>query len=555
MFYSKELSDFIRVLAKEDDTFGIMQSVFDGIGRKYNIAKLEYRLILPPNPFTGSGTEESGVAYLREDIPASDTASYVKEGIAGKDGTIRFEIYRAKEASDFTEEEIEEIDTGLTVIELHSAKWYMINRIKDMQFVDGLTGLVNAGGFLTYIDKLIEEKEISKYNAFYFNLSRFSLVNKRFGSKETDNIIVRYTEAIQDFLEEGELLGRLGGDNFTALVLKDRTDMFLQVLSGIITYGILGDREYPVKISAVTGVVDLDDSVADNSSVINDAAMAMNAAKHVYNQPFMYATPQMREKGFNDKQIEAAFTEALYNGDFKVYYQPKVSGTDYRLVGGEALTRWFKDGTIIPPMDFIPVIEQNGMICLLDFYVLEQVCKDITQWIKAGIKVGRISVNFSRKHLSNPHLVEDIMDILRKYEIAGRYIEIELTETVDEVESSLLIDFIKRMRYHKVRISIDDFGTGYSSLNMLRSFSVDVLKIDKSFIDNLDERNKIVLSNIIRMAHELDMEVVAEGVETKDQTLYLRSIGCHILQGFLFDKPLPKEAFEAKLQNGNYELE
>lgn len=554
MFYSKELSDFVNILAKEDDTFGILQSAFDEIGRKYNIAKLEYRLKLPPNPFTGKGEECGGVAYLREDIAVSDNASYVKEAMAGKDGTIRFEVYRAKEATDFTKEEIEEIDTSLTVLELHSARWYMINRIIDMQFMDGLTGLVNAGGFLTYIDNLIDRNELSKYNAFYFNLSRFSLVNKRFGSKETDNIIIRYTEAIQDFMEEEELLGRLGGDNFIALVSKERTDMFLQFLSGVITYGVIGGKEFPVKISAVTGVVDLDDSITDNSSVINDAAMAMNVAKHVVNQPFMYATPQMREKGYKDKQIESAFMEALYNNDFKVYYQPKVSSEDYRIVGGEALTRWFKDGAVIPPMDFIPIIEQNGTVCLLDFYVLEQTCKDITQWLKDGIKVGRISVNFSRKHLSNPHLVEDIMDVLRKYELAGRYIEIELTETVDEVESSLLVDFIKRMKYHKVRISIDDFGTGYSSLNMLRSFTVDVLKIDKSFIDDLDERNKIVLSNIIRMAHDLNMEVVAEGVETKEQALYLGEIGCHTLQGFLFDKPLPKEEFETKIVAEKYDI-
>lgn len=551
---SKELSGFISALSKSDDTYGIMQEAFDEIGRKYNIAKLEYELRILPNSFNGKGAERSGVAYIQEGTTAADVPAYMKEAAAGKNGTICFEVYRTVDAPGFTKEEIDELETSLSVIEFHTARWYMINRIRDMQFVDGLTGLVNAGGFLTYIDSLIENGEIAKYNAFYFNLSRFSLVNKRYGSKETDNIIIRYTEAIQEFMEEGELLGRLGGDNFTALVLKERTDMFLQFLSGVITYGVLGEKEYPVKISAVAGVVDLDESVADNSTIINDAAMAMNVAKHVMKQPFMFATAQMREKGYKDKQIEAAFLEALYNGEFKVFYQPKVSGQDYRIVGGEALSRWFRDGVMMPPMDFIPVIEQNGMVCMLDFYVLEQVCKDITEWLAEGIKVGRISVNFSRKHLSNPHLVEDIMDILRKYDMAGRYIEIELTETVDEIESNLLIEFIKRMKYHKVRISIDDFGTGYSSLNMLRSFSVDVLKIDKSFIDNLDERDKIVLSNIIRMAHELNMEVVAEGVETKEQALYLGEIGCHTLQGFLFDKPLPKEEFETKIMAEKYDI-
>ncbi len=554
MICSREFSDFINALVNEDDTFENFQSAFDGIGRKYDITKLVYSFVVPANPFTKKGEERSDVAYLQEGATIAPKPHYVRIIVTGEKGNVHFELYRSEDAADFTQEEIADIDHVLDVLVFHAARWRMINRIKDMQFYDGLTGLVNAGGFLTYIDSLIEQKELSKYNAYYFNLSRFSLVNKRFGSKETDNIIMRYTEAIRDFMEDGEKLGRLGGDNFTALILKERTDLFLQFLSGVITYGILGGKEVPVKISAVAGVVELNDTIEDNSSIINDAAMAMNVAKHVDKKPFMFASEKMREKGIKNKQIEAAFMEALYNREFKIYYQPKVSGQDYRIVGGEALSRWYKDGVMMPPMDFIPVIEQNGTVCLLDFYVLEQVCKDITQWLKDGLKVGRISVNFSRKHLSNPHLVEDIMDVLRKYDMAGRYIEIELTETVDEVESSLLIEFIKRMKYHKVKISIDDFGTGYSSLNMLRSFAVDVLKVDKSFLDNLDERNRIVLSNIIRMAQELSMEVVAEGVETKEQALYLGSIGCHALQGYLFDRPLPKEEFEVKLQNEVYSL-
>lgn len=554
MICSKEFFDFIKVLGNSDNTFTGFRIAFDGIARKYDIAKLIYKFVVPANPFTKNGEEWNDVAYLREDVKTADDPCYVKTMITGEKGKVWFEVYRIEGNPDFTEEEIRDINTVLDVLVFHAARWRMINRIKDMQFIDSLTGLVNAGGFLTYIGSLIEKRELSKYNAYYFNLTRFSLVNKRFGSAETDKIIVRYTEAIRDFLLPGEMLGRLGGDNFTALVLKDRTEEFLKILSGVLTYGMLGDKEMSVKISAVAGVVELNDAIFDNGSILDDAAMAMNVAKHVQKKPFMFASDQMRAKGFKDKQIASSFMEALYNGEFKVFYQPKVSGQDYKIVGGEALSRWFKDGVMMPPMDFIPVIERNGTVCLLDFYVLEQVCKDITQWLKDGIKVGRISVNFSRKHLSNPNLVEEIMDILRKYDMAGRYIEIELTETVDEVESDLLVEFIKRMKYHKVRISIDDFGTGYSSLNMLRSFSVDVLKIDKSFIDNLDERNKIVLSNIIRMAHELSMEVVAEGVETKEQALYLGSIGCHTLQGFLFDKPLPKEEFEVKLQNEVYSL-
>lgn len=554
MICQKEFRRFISVLNNGVNTFAVLQEGFGSIGKMYKIAQLEYNLVVPANPFTQHGEQRGDIVYQQNGVEAESVPTYEKRVVTGENGNVCFSIYREKGTGAFSEEEIEDINTILDVVVFHAARWRMINMIRDMRFYDDLTGLPNAGGFLTYVDSLLERKELSKYNAYYFNLTRFSLVNRRFGSSETDKIIVRYADAVKAFLVPGEKLGRLGGDNFTALVLKERTEAFLQLLSGVETYGILGGKELPVRISAVAGVLDIDDSIIDNSSILNDSAMAMNVAKHGVKKPFLFATDEMRSRGFKEKQIASSFMEALHNGEFKVYYQPKVSSQTYTVTGGEALSRWFRDGLMISPGEFIPVIERNGMICMLDFYVLEQVCKDIMAWLKKGMTVGRMSINFSRKHLSNPHLVEDIMDVLHKYDMASRYVEIELTETVDEVESSLLIDFIRRMKHYNIAVSIDDFGTGYSSLNMLRSFAVDVLKIDKSFINDLEGRNRVVLSNIIHMAQELDMEVVAEGVETREQADYLKEIGCETLQGFLFDRPLPREEFETRILNGKYEL-
>lgn len=552
MICQKEFSRFINVLNNGADTFAVLREGFDDIGKLYKIARLEYTLVVPANPFTQHGEQRGDIAYKQDGVEAEDVPAYEKKRVTGENGNVCFSVYREKGSGNFSDEEIEDINTILDVVVYHAGRWRMINMIKDMRFYDDLTGLPNAGGFLTYVDSLLERGELIQYNTYYFNLTRFSLVNRRFGSSETDRIIVRYADAVKGFMVPGEKLGRLGGDNFVALVRKERTQQFLQLLSGVETYGVLGEKKLPVKISAVAGALEIDESVVDNSNVINDSAMAMNVAKHVLKKPFLFATEEMRSKGFKDKQIASSFVDALYNGEFKVYYQPKISSETHVLSGGEALSRWIRDGEMISPAEFIPVIERNGMICLLDFYVLEQVCKDINSWLERGWNVGRISVNFSRKHLSNPHLVEDIMDIMRKYDMASRYVEIELTETVDEVESGLLIDFIGRMKHYNIAISIDDFGTGYSSLNMLRSFAVDVLKIDKSFIDDLEGRTKVVLSNIVNMAKELNMEVVAEGVETKEQADYLKEIGCETLQGFLFDRPLPKEEFEVRIQNGKY---
>ena len=251
----------------------------------------------------------------------------------------------------------------------------------------------------------------------------------------------------------------------------------------------------------------------------------------------------------------AGFADAIENHEFVVYYQPKVRIDSFRLNGAEALVRWKHDGKLISPGEFIPVFERNGMICQLDFYMLENVCIAIRDWLSRGIEPVRVSVNFSRKHLTNPHLADDIMSVLNRYETESRYIEIELTETVDQNEAGLLAAFMGRMKNYHFTMSIDDFGTGYSSLNMLRTFPVDVLKIDRSFILDLEQNSKTVLSNIIRMADELHMDVVAEGVETYEQMNYLKSIDCKEVQGFLFDRPMPIENFEQKLISKQYVVE
>jgi EAL domain-containing protein (putative c-di-GMP-specific phosphodiesterase class I) len=259
---------------------------------------------------------------------------------------------------------------------------------------------------------------------------------------------------------------------------------------------------------------------------------------------------------FREKQIADRFPTALAKEEFVVFYQPKVETDSYTIVGAEALVRWFSDGTIISPAEFVPLIERDGGICKLDFYMLEHVCQDIRKWLDKGMEPVRISVNFSRRHLTNPKLGDEIVEIIQKYQIPFRYIEIEVTETTDEEEQGMLSHFMNQMRLHQIATAIDDFGTGYSSLNILRSFPVDVLKIDKSFIDdgNITENDEIVLTNIVKMARELNMDVITEGVESWEQVEFLHDIECNVVQGFLFDRPLPETEFEKKLGMRQYDV-
>ena len=553
MSCAEYLEKFVQRLTETDNTEIAAGQAFGEVADYYNIAKVIVDFTVPESIYTREGDHFDMLLFERKGGNAE--ASYQKEYRTEEGGIALFSLYATADAEAFSQDQIRELDTMFNILFFHGGRWRLINHVKKITLTDNLTGLPNSAGFLNYVDSVLLKEELTLYNAYYFNLTRFSLVNKRFGMKETDMIIVRYARALTDFLVEGECVGRLGGDNFVALIRKERTKTFLKLLQGVQTYGMLGEQVVPIEVGAVAGVMEIDDSITHRGMIIGECATALNIAKYIDKQPYMFATEEIRLRAFREKQVAATFIEALHKKEFKAYYQPKVQIDGYEIVGAEALVRWEHEGKLISPAEFVPVLEQNGMVCMLDFYVLEQVCQDIRGWMERGIDPVRVSVNLSRKHLVNPNLAEEIIQVLERYELESKYIEIELTETVDETESQLLVNFMQQMQKYHVAMSIDDFGTGYSSLNMLRSFPVDVLKLDKTFIDNLEENDKIVLSNIIRMASELNMAVVAEGVENWEQMDYLKEVECKVVQGFLFDRPLPKKDFEGKLMAGNYQID
>ncbi len=552
MLYEDYLERLIKRLADEENIEQSGQEIFAEVAEAYQIGKLEVSLELPPTFYTKEGENGTAVLYQAQGQIKS-AADYVLQHTTGEKGLVQLMVYRLEGLPAFTAEEERGLHTILEALYMNLGRWRLIRKIKRLSMTDALTGLVNAGGFLTYIDELLQKKQLGRYNAYYMNLERFSLVNKRFGVRETDLIIARYAKAMQGTMLPDECLGRLGGDNFVALVRKERTEEFIERIKGMTVYGMLGNQEMPVLVSAKAGVLQLDDHVTNCGNVLSDCSIALHVARHIAKQQIVFATDEIREQAYKEKQIENRFAEALQGREFQVYYQPKVSLDKYELVGAEALVRWQSGERMIPPAAFIPVYEQNGMVCELNMYVLDQVCRDMAEWREKGIEPVRVSVNISRKNLSNPRLTENILAILDKYQIEHSWIEIELTETMDVEESAMLIEFAEHLKAGGVAISIDDFGTGYSSLNLLKTFPADVLKLDKSFVDQLEETDKIVLSNIIRMASELKLDVVAEGVETKQQMEYLKSIHCDVVQGYLFDRPIPKDIYEERLKKKIYE--
>ncbi len=435
-----------------------------------------------------------------------------------------------------------------------------IHYLKDMVVLkaaetDVMTGLPNAAGFRTYINGLRTADTLTKYNAFYLNLKNFGLVNKRYGKQEADHIIIRYAEHLLSYVDDDECAGRLSADNFLLMVRKEKTEAVLMLTEGVKIPAVFEGQEEMVSLKAVAGCLDIDDTEMDSEGILGRCATALNVARNEKHLPYVFVTPEMHSKAIHRKQILSMFSNAVEKGEFRPYYQPKVNTDANMLAGAEALVRWIRDGKMITPGEFIPVLETDESICTLDFCIFEQVCRDIRRWLDEGIEPVRISTNFSRMNLFDPGFSEHIKRILEKYDIPKRYIEVELTETTSEQENDRLSRFITEMHAADIAMAIDDFGTGYSSLNLLRDYPADVLKLDKSFIDGHTDtrRDSVVVSNIAKMAKELDMSIITEGVESREQVEFLKSVNINMVQGYLFDKPLPTEDFEKRLRRKHYD--
>ena len=437
-----------------------------------------------------------------------------------------------------------------------------IHYLKDMYVkkaaeTDIMTGLPNAAGFRTFVNKIWAEGKLSSYNAFYLNVKSFGLINKKFGKQEADHIIIRFADRLLSYIDEDECAGRLSGDSFIIMVHKEKTDDVLKLTAGVEIRACVNGREEMTTLQAIAGCLDIDDDDMDSEGIIGRCSTALNAARYDKHVPYLFSTPEMHSKAIHQKQILSVFADALEREEFQPYYQPKVNTKTKTLVGAEALVRWERNGEIITPGEFIPILETGNSICVLDFYIFERVCRDIRKWLDEGIEPVRISTNFSRKNLSNPDFSENIRKILDDYDIPKQYIEVEVTETLSEEDNDRLRRFISDMHESKIAMAIDDFGTGYSSLSILRDFSADVLKLDKSFIDGHTgtKRDSVVVSNVAKMANELNMSVITEGVENWEQVKFLKSVNIDMVQGFLFDKPLPKEDFEQRLKIKSYDFD
>ena len=421
--------------------------------------------------------------------------------------------------------------------------------LRKIAYTDPLTGADSIDKFKINSNKLFDKNNPEEYALFYIDVDKFKYINDMFGYDMGNDTLIHISNTIASELKEDEIFARVSADHFVLLIKYKTDDDIKTRLNNIYNkVQILSNPKINYyKLILDCGIYKISKSDNDINTIMDRANTARKTIKGGHKNSFAFYDKEMHKKILKEKEIENSMVDALNNGEFIVYFQPKYSLSDYQIIGAEALVRWDNPQKgLIPPIEFIPVFERNGFIVNIDFYVFEEVCKKIREWMDEGQKVVPISVNLSRMHIVNSNFIEKFKLIVDKYKIPTRLIELELTETavLDNIEG--LLDTMNNLKEKGFVISMDDFGTGYSSLNLLKELPVDILKLDRAFFTEKDESNneKIVISNVIKMAKELKMKVISEGVETISQVEFLKQIGCDMVQGYLFSKPMPVKEFE-----------
>lgn len=521
-------------------------SALDAVCKVLRVAKIDMRCY---DAISLAKRKNGRCILLYNGAKPDESAVFIKRESTDRGNVVIYSFYKTDDGMEWGEEELDKIKVLQTCLFAYNARVRLAQIADQFTFHDTQLGMYNLNFFMKHAGMLLAEGVVEQYGVCYFNLKHFSVVNQRFGREKGTRIMVEYIEQLEELLEDTELVCRIGGDNFIVLFRKEKLDLIIRHMKGLeIDTEDEGESAF---VSAVAGYYMADKTVHYPSDLMDRANVAMNVAKHSKTTDRVFYDDALLALSNERKQIETMFPDAIRNEEFRVYYQPKVFMKDYKLKGTEALCRWYHEGKIVAPDKFIPVLEQSKDICDLDFYMLDHVCADIRRWLDEGRRVVKVSVNLSRCHLGNSHLLQSILDTIDRHNVPHEYIEIELTETTTDVSFNDLKDMVNGLREHGISTSVDDFGVGYSSFNLIREIPWNVIKIDKSFLhdegDELSGKNRAMLKYVIAIAQEMGMVTICEGVETIEQIRLLKEYGCFMAQGFYFDKPMPREQFEEKL--------
>ncbi len=482
--------------------------------------------------------------------------------LACANGTNRFEwVHTRADGSDFTAE------VTLSAIELGGRQaiycaWQDISerklakdRIEYLAHFDSLTGLANRFSLNSRLAQtLLEAKREERLLAVMFiDLDRFKMINDTLGHHIGDLLLVETASRLDKTVRKSDIVARLGGDEFVVVLtmLTDPADAAHLASKMIEALG----APYQIEGKELHSTPSIGISIFPNNGddpdiLMKHADAAMYSAKDHGRNNFKFFSASMTEAASERMEIERDLRQALKVGQFELHYQPQIcTRRNDKVCGVEALVRWrHPERGLIPPLKFIPIAEETGVIEELGLWVLNEACRQLAVWRNEGIKELRMAVNLSAHQLRSADLVESVRDAIKKYSLKEGDLELEVTESTAMTNPEWAIGQLKALRDLGVELAIDDFGTGYSSLAYLKLLPIHTLKLDRAFVSDIetDENDAAISAATIALAHSLGLKVVAEGIETEGQSRFLREHGCDMLQGYLYGRPEPAAALSER---------
>ncbi|MGG4397196.1 bifunctional diguanylate cyclase/phosphodiesterase [Paenibacillus thiaminolyticus] len=429
---------------------------------------------------------------------------------------------------------------------------HMAERIRYMSYYDDMTGLPNRRMFMQRLEEAIGMAVNERFSiaVLYMDLDRFKRINDTFGTDFGDMLLMQIAERLLRTMTDNDVVARMEGDEFACFFtfVESEAEVHKRIVQWL---SVLEEPFYlndvPVHVTMSIGIAMVENPGAMNGAqAMKHADLALSRVKEQGKNGFLFYVPEMNDRPLERLTLENDMRRGLKKEEFELYYQPQYDMNTERIVGMEALVRWNHPVRgMISPGEFIPIAEENGFIVALGTWVLEEACRQNKEWQQKGYPPIPVSVNLSVRQFEMDNLSETVQEVLAKTGLNPAYLDLEITEsmTMDVPRASPVLQQLKDMG---VAISIDDFGTGYSSLHYLKNFPIHRLKIDRSFVRDLqqDPNDAAIVSAIIALGHNMNMQVIAEGVETEEQLLFLQKHNCDEIQGFYFSPPLSCQRFE-----------
>jgi diguanylate cyclase (GGDEF)-like protein len=431
-------------------------------------------------------------------------------------------------------------------------------KIKHLAYHDALTGLPNRNLLENRLATALTQAHRKSHMLalLYLDLDRFKRVNDGVGRAFGDQVLQRVAERLTSIVRQAGTIARVGGDEFAVLLpeisrAEDAAQVAERILEGLRPPLVLGGSQ--VHPTTSMGIAFYPNDAEEPDTLLRNADIAMYNAKEQGRDNYQLYSLGMRALNPDPLTLESDLRCALERDQFVVYYQPQVCVADSQIVGVEALVRWqHPDRGLMLPTEFIPVAEESGLIVPLGEWVLRTACAQASAWHEAGLSPIRVAVNLSARQFQQRDLVEVVGRVLKDTGLDPRFLQLEITESVAMHDIDFTSRVLVNLKDMGIQIAIDDFGTGHSSLNYLRRLPIDDVKIDQCFVRDLatDSNDAAIVGSIVAMTHELNLKVVAEGVETEEQLALLKDRQCDVVQGFLFSKPMPADAVEQIIARG-----